>query len=123
MGRTYAYECAKCGYRAMVAGGEAHGLELSVQTIVCEDCKELYDAVIALRTPDDVPPLSVPPAFDAVIRRLPLFLSAGSLRWEHFSLICPRAGNHVVKEWREPGKCPRCRVYMERSAFPFRQWE
>ena len=123
MGRTYSYECAKCGYRAMVAGGEAHGIELSVQSIVCKDCKQLHDVVIALRTPENAAPLTAAPSFEDIMKRLPLFLSAGPLRWEHFSLVCPVSENHDVKEWREPGRCPRCHVFMERSPHPFRQWE
>ena len=45
MGRTYLFECFRCGYRARVSGGAGVGQHFAVQTIVCADCKELYDAV------------------------------------------------------------------------------
>jgi hypothetical protein len=51
MGRTYLFECAKCGYRAAVAGGAAQGPHLAVQTIHCLDCRELHDAVTELKVP------------------------------------------------------------------------
>ena len=49
MGRTYLFECSKCGYRARVSGGADRGRHVVVQTILCADCKELYDAVIAFK--------------------------------------------------------------------------
>src|SRR5438105_15903009 len=49
MGRSYWFECAKCGYRAKVSGHGDRGLPVFVQTISCRDCKELYDAVVRAR--------------------------------------------------------------------------
>src|SRR5579864_8535014 len=49
MGKSYWFECSRCGYRAKVAGRADEGLHMSVQTILCEDCRELYDAVTRLR--------------------------------------------------------------------------
>jgi hypothetical protein len=112
------------------------GLDFSVQTILCRDCKKLYDAVIRLRfsgqpkaatrssrklllekpvTPDD------PPAFDAVLNRLPI--PAKRSHWMEFKIRCPIAPIHRVQPWSDPGKCPRCGVYLERAALPFRVWE
>ena len=45
MGRTYLFECSKCGYHARVAGGAAEGEHFAVQTIACADCRALHDAV------------------------------------------------------------------------------
>jgi len=45
MGRTYLFECPKCGYRAKVSGGSDCGTRFGVQTVMCLDCKELHDAV------------------------------------------------------------------------------
>ena len=53
MGRSYWFECPKCGYRAKVSGRADRGLSFFVQTILCRDCRELYDAVIRLRVPDE----------------------------------------------------------------------
>ena len=53
MGRSYHFECAKCGYRTIVSGRADRGLNLAVQTIVCRDCRKLFDAVTKLKVPDD----------------------------------------------------------------------
>ena len=53
MGRSYWFECPKCGYRAKVSGRADRGLSFFVQTILCRDCRELYDAVTRLRVPDE----------------------------------------------------------------------
>src|ERR1043165_2888542 len=48
-GRTWLFECAKCGFRATVAGGADRGFRFAVQTILCHDCKELHEAVVSLK--------------------------------------------------------------------------
>src|SRR5215831_14184587 len=53
VGRSYWFECSKCGYRTKVAGRADRGLSFFVQTIVCRDCKELYDAVSRVKVPDE----------------------------------------------------------------------
>src|ERR1700674_5874389 len=57
MGRSYWFECPRCGYRAKVSGRADRGFNFSVQSIVCRDCKELYDAVTRARIPDQSPAL------------------------------------------------------------------
>ena len=54
MGRSYCFECPTCGYRAKVSGRADRGLTFFVQTILCLDCRQLYDAVTRLRVPDEV---------------------------------------------------------------------
>jgi hypothetical protein len=49
MGRSFWFECSRCGYRATVSGGADRGRDLFVQTISCRDCRKLYDAVTRLR--------------------------------------------------------------------------
>jgi hypothetical protein len=137
MGRTYLFECEKCGYRVKVAGGGAEGLEFTVQTIQCYQCRELQDVVTALKVPwppavgdttagaklKAKPKFSKPaPPFGTVINRLPL---TGRIRarWQHFKLSCPVSALHQVRAWNQPDKCPRCGVFLERSAIPFRQWD
>ena len=51
MGRTYSFECSRCGYRVRVAGGADEGEHFAVQTIACADCKELHDVVTRFKPP------------------------------------------------------------------------
>ena len=137
MGRTYLFECSKCGYRAKVSGGADEGLHFAVQTISCTDCKELYDAVTDMKVPVtspvarwklkasrlDVPKIpTMPPKFIAMLNRLP---PTGAKRylWLHFKAMCPEAAHHRVKAWKQPDKCPRCGYFLEANALPFRRWD
>lgn len=137
MGRTYLFECAKCSYRVVVAGGCVEGAEFTVQTVLCHQCRELWDFVLALKVPwppavgdgttcakwkGKAKPVKPAPAFAAVINRLPLTGRART-RWQHFQPACPVSALHQVRAWNQPDKCPRCGVFLERSAIPFRQWD
>ena len=141
MGRTYWFECGKCGYRAKVAGRPDRGLDFFVQTILCRDCKELYDAVIRVRLGADHKPNSSnlrlmpgrprthalrvpkrPPKFDAVLNRLPHSHSNG-FKWVSFQPQCPVSSVHRVRAWRDPDRCPRCGLHLDKSALPFRIWD
>lgn len=149
MGRTYLYECVRCGYRAKAAGKEDRGQEFFVQSIVCTDCKEVYDAVVRVKMPQALrSSISIPPGiaarrgrragtarvatrnaagrsapkFEAMINRLPL-LGAQRYRWVRFAPACPVSAFHRVAPWSDPGRCPRCGVYLERSALPFKIWD
>ncbi len=138
MGRSYWYECDRCGYRAKVSGGPDRGLNFFVQTSVCRDCKQLHDAVVRLRVPDDsrpdysqlliqqrlkrVVPPKAPPTFQAAVNRLP-YTGIRRFRWLHFRLLCPASPHHHVQSWNDPGKCPRCGLPLEKSALPYRIWE
>src|SRR5258708_15889466 len=53
MGKTYWFECSKCGYRAKVSGGADRGATFFVQTIFCRDCNDLLDAVTRVKVPDE----------------------------------------------------------------------
>lgn len=137
MGRTYLFECSKCGYRAKVSGGADSGLHFAIQTITCSDCKELHDAVTEMKVPI-VPPtarwklkngrldaveIPVPtPKVQAMLNRLPPS-GAKRFRWLKFKLACPVSPIHRVKEWQTPGKCPRCGAFLECNALPFRRWD
>src|ERR1051326_6040680 len=98
MGRSYWFECSKCGYRASISGGFDRGLNFAVQTIVCSDCKRLHDAVVRLRIPDSlkertflfdlrperelVPqrPHPSPPSFESLLKPLP-YRGVKYFRW------------------------------------------
>ena len=139
MGRSYWFECPKCGYRAKVSGQADRGLTCFVQTILCRDCLELYDAVTRLRVPDELMEpvglargrrsklsaqrdLSAPPPFQSVLARLPR-TGVKRFKWLPFKLQCPLSAFHRVRSWNDPDKCPRCGIYLEKNALPYRVWE
>ena len=142
MGRSYWFECSKCGYRAKVSGGTDRGFHVFVQTVACRDCKQLYDAVTRLRVPDEssaksmlsswrrpvLQPVSqrrntsTPPTFESVLNRL-LYRGIWRLKWVNFKLQCPVSHLHRVQSWNAPDKCPRCGLYLERDAMVYRIWE
>lgn len=137
MGRTYLFECQKCGYRAKVAGGAGEGERFAVQTVLCRDCRELYDAVISLKVaipkimgdtgagkPIAVKPkpLKFAPSFAAVLNQLPLPARTRA-RWQSFKPLCPVSPRHRVREWKQPDVCPRCGIFLESNAIPFRVWD
>jgi len=144
MGRSYWFQCSKCGYGAKVSGRADRGLNCFVQTIVCHDCKELYDAVYRLKVPDDRPlipnglhnnPLNrithagqklsrkrLAPNFQAVIGRL-LYTGVQRIKWLEFKLLCPVSEIHKVEAWTDPGKCPKCGIFLEKNVIPYRIWD
>jgi hypothetical protein len=137
MGRTYLFECPKCGYRTKVAGGAERGIHFAVQTLLCYECKELYDAVTALKTVvTDFSEISAPQAQLKTVRRArsaaPTFLAALNrlppkgtkrLKWVNFKPACPLSARHRVRKWQPPDKCPKCGCFLERNAIPFRIWD
>ncbi len=140
MGRSYWFECPRCGYRARVSGRADRGLHLFVQTIACRDCRELYDAVIRMRVSQEMVTtarsgegnrsrslmsrrsLNEPPAFQSALNRL-AYLELKASQWLQFRLQCPVSALHRVQAWNDPGKCPKCGVYLEKNALPFRIWD
>jgi len=138
MGRTYLFECMKCGYRAQVAGGASSGERFSVQTILCHECRELYDAIIRLKVAlprsavemgvaqplaaEPKPLRQSPPPFNTVLNRLPFSVRTRT-RWQDFHAACPVAPQHRVRAWQQPDKCTRCGVFLEVNAISFRAWD
>jgi hypothetical protein len=140
MGRSYWFECPKCGYRAKVSGRADQGLSFVVQTILCCDCRELYDAVTRLKVPSELgglgtfggwrmarwpktrPRITTPPAFQAVLNRL-LPKGVKRLKWLPFEIQCPVSAFHRVRSWNDPDRCPKCGVYLEKGALPYRLWD
>lgn len=134
MGRSYCFECSKCGYRAKVSGKRDEGLNLRVETISCRECKKLYDAVTRWRVfpaPRHQTPGSAlgegwregaPPGFETALNRL-RYGGLSRARWVRFPLCCPVSAHHKVRAWTHPGKCPRCGLPLERDGMPFRIWE
>jgi hypothetical protein len=143
MGRSFWFECSRCGYRATVSGGADRGRDLFVQTIHCRDCRKLYDAVTRLRVSEPAPPLGgllrplaararkaggtkakpeSPPSFDAALARLPC-AGVRRSRWLHYKLQCPVSAIHRVSAWNEPDPCPQCGMVLEKNALPYRLWD
>jgi hypothetical protein len=135
MGRSYLFECPKCSYKAEVSGGLDSGLDFSVQTTACRDCRVVFDSVVRIRIPDtglrflsDFQRMrwrraeaEAPPTFESAVNRLPL--ADRKFQWAQFKIRCPVSLAHRVNAWNEPGKCPRCGNFMEKNALPFRYWE
>jgi hypothetical protein len=142
MGRTYLFECSKCGYRATVSGGADRGFHVAVQTVLCFECKQLHDAVTEFRV-SRVPPLlrpalrkrlkplveaaagkrlKRPPTLAAALNRLPL-LNARHFEWLRFAPACPVFPRHRIREWNQPDRCPKCGVLLQVNALPFRLWD
>src|SRR5437879_3306828 len=142
MGRTYQYECSRCGYRARVSGRADEGFHFAVQTIVCWDCKTLYDAVQRVRIPE----LSeselrrtgfgmrgfgwpywqrrpeAPPSFSVALNRL-TFNGPRRFKWVDYKLRCPTSPSHHIEKWNEPNKCPKCNTLLDKHPLPFRIWD
>ena len=126
MGRTYHFECPLCHYRAKVSGGADSGVHCEVQTVVCRDCRELFDVFIKVRRRAGVAEkIKFPAFFRPEIP--PVILRDGSapqrLVWQKFQPACPVDAKHFVEPWRNPGRCPRCGNFMEKDGLPFRLWD
>ena len=134
VGKTFHFECPWCQYRAQLSGGADSGIHCEVQTVVCHDCRELYDVPTRLRRrkPEKeiapgkfIRPLrpEIPPA---VLRNgsfHPLNFPVRPLVWHEFKLACPVNPKHRVAPWNDPGRCPRCGNFLEKNGWPFRLWE
>jgi hypothetical protein len=125
MERTYLFECAGCGYRTHVSGGADRSEHIAVQTILCADCRALYDAVIEFEASqqkgnkkENNPKTA--PGFAAVLNRLP---PRGKRKWIKFNLACPISPLHRVRVWKRPDKCPKCGTHLEPNGRPFRIWD
>ena len=122
MGKTYLFECGLCHYRVKTSGGMDAGVDCDVQTVVCRDCRELFDVYTRVRR------LSSPMGkFKLLNLEIPPAALVGSPArkkdWEKLSPACPRSGKHRVEAWRDPGRCPRCGNYMGKNGLAFRVWD
>jgi hypothetical protein len=146
MGRTYHFECPQCHYQACVSGGAEQGVNCSVQTVACKNCRELYDVFTRIRKKEFAAETGPKPGSKSnrilqsnEILIPPLMLVEHTLRqfqpanrskvsaipshWENVKLACPVAKSHRVQPWNDPDRCPRCGNYMEKNGFPYRIWD
>ena len=130
MGKSFLFECTKCGYRAVAAGGRTEGNDLKVQTIVCKDCRSIYDCVVSLRV-DATPqfwksfaglPQEVAPSVQSALARLRLS-SIEASEWRECEPACPVDATHRFDLWTAPDRCPRCKAYLEGGGIPYRVWD
>ena len=126
MGKTYLYECGLCHYSVRVSGGSAAGVNCETQTVLCRDCRELFDVFRKVRRQSS--PVG---KFRAMNPEIPPAGLAGSpakeRSWEKPELACPmeydKKIKHRVEVWNDPGRCPRCGNYMEKNGMAFRLWD
>lgn len=125
MGRVYAFVCPHCQYHANVSGGEEEGYHCTTQTIVCLDCKALHDVTVRVRVAETPAPKpsKLLAAKETHLPPMLLFGRPPRTKWLKLPPRCPVFAGHQVKSWTTPGKCPRCGIYLERSALPFRVWD
>jgi hypothetical protein len=133
MGRTYHFSCTQCQYHADLSGGADSGLNCNVQTILCRECRELFDVFTRVRRVvgraefarnfsafmrPEIPPVILRDSLFAAKRAVPR-----QFEWQKLKLACPVSAKHFVETWRHPGRCPRCYAFMEQTGMPFRVWE
>ena len=134
MGKTFHFECPWCQYRANLSGGPDSGVHCEVQTVVCRDCRELYDVPTRVRRREPEKEIAPGNYFRALRPEIPpVVLRNGSfhalntplrpLVWQQFRLECPVNPRHFVEAWKDPGRCPRCGNFLEKNGWPFRIWE
>jgi hypothetical protein len=132
VGKTYLFECPQCQYRVKISGGADSGLHCEIQTVICRECRELFDVFRRQRKREDsVDRIKFPgfyqPDIPPVILRessiAPRPKPLAALIWRVTELACPVEPTHFVEPWNDPGRCPRCGNFMEKGGFPFRAWE
>lgn len=122
MGKTYVFECELCHYRAQISGGADSGVDCEVQTVICHDCRELFDVFTKVRR--QAAPVG---KFKPKLPEIPPAALPGSVAfkegWHEFTPACPVNPKHFVEPWKDPGRCPRCGNFMEKNGLPFRVWD
>ena len=137
MGRTYLFECPRCHYRTAVAGGADRGFHCYVQTILCRDCKALFDVATRVRVPVETQGPATSRWTNVIIRRNPVSDRPSAVTWQNRLLFvggtrsqwvvvkprCPNSPVHRIEPWNEPGHCPRCSTQLERTVMAYRIWD
>jgi hypothetical protein len=132
VGKTYLFECPQCQYRAHISGGADGGLHCEIQTVICRDCRQLYDVFKRQRRRADAQDLvrfpgfyrpEIPPTIlgDSSVNPSPK--RPAPLVWRQSEPACPVNPEHFVEPWKDPGRCPRCGNFMERNGIAFRVWD
>jgi hypothetical protein len=129
VGRTYLFECPQCQYRAKISGGADSGVHCEIQTVICRDCRELFDVFTRLCRRADAVDVIKFPAFHrpeippVLLRDSPVNGRRAAPRplvWHNYKLACPVGPKHFVEPWNDPARCPRCGNFMANLGLPFR---
>ena len=132
MGKTYLFECPLCQYRAKISGGTDSGLHCEIQTVICRECRELFDVFTRQRRRADAADVikfpgfyrpEIPPVILCDSSVNPKRERPRPLVWRNFKLTCPVEPKHFVEPWNDPGRCPRCGNFLEKNGLPFRLWD
>jgi hypothetical protein len=102
LGTKYDVRCETCGYRAVVSGGKDVGMITVVQTMTCDDCKDLVDVIIGRFGEKDP------------VEDYDLDVELGA---------CPQCGGTKVVPWDVARPCPRCRSEMIPGATVVEMWD
>jgi len=100
MGCQKTFECERCKYSAIVSGAADAGEECCTDTILCIDCRELYDVVSAEGR-------SVKGAMDFV----------------EVPVVCPKFKEHRWRLWIFPDACPKCGGLMKQTVGIVMLWD
>jgi hypothetical protein len=84
MGQRFQQKCKACGYSAEVSGRGDAGMLVITTTIVCLDCKELYDFIVCYHGHAGGPKTAAQP------------------------ISCPKTNWHRVTQWKTGDDCPKC---------------
>jgi hypothetical protein len=108
-----------------VSGGADEGFHCATQTIVCLDCKALHDVPVRVRVaePPEAKAGKLLPRREAFLPPMLLFTKPPRTKWLKLPPRCPAYARHCIQPWTAPGKCPRCGIFLERAALPFRIWD
>jgi hypothetical protein len=88
MGTWHTFHCAGCGYHAEVSGGDDRGMDIVTSTVVCVDCRALYDVFMGTSDSGDHP-------------------------FKQPKFRCPKRSSHRIQKWEDGGPCPVCGCPME----------
>lgn len=103
MGQCYDFKCPACSYSAVVSGGDDRGMYGATTTIVCHDCRELFDVSISDERWDGKADLSNEPI--VCPGRAPDNEIEEDEDEDEFDYSNPE---HKVERWTDPGPCPHC---------------
>jgi hypothetical protein len=114
VGKTYLFECPQCQYQARISGGADAGLHCEIQTVICRDCRQLYDVFTRQRRRADTRDFirfpgfyrpEIPPTVLGQSSVTPATKPLAPLVWRDMKPACPVEPKHFVEPWNDPGRC------------------
>ena len=132
VGKTYQFECPLCQYQAKISGGADGGVNCEIQTVICRDCRQLYDVYLKVQKREGASEIvkfpgffrpEIPPVLLRESTSRPSSVKPAKLLWHEYLPMCPVDPKHPVEAWKDPGRCPKCGCFMDKGEFPFRAWD